>query len=206
MHWLIHKGDAMDHDYYKVLGVPPSADLDSIKAAYRSKASRCHPDRGGSHNRMKLVNEAWEVLSNPDWRRTYDEERAAAKRPKAEPVTAPQTRHRQRQAPAAEPRWGVFEPLRTAIAQDFARAKFRPGLRKWIGWSMLGDSFSGMALPSVGALMGGVTVARLLSMESGWMGAHPFGALVFMGSGIVIGGELAVKLHQKLANGVFALV
>jgi curved DNA-binding protein CbpA len=195
----------MEPDYYRVLCVDPSADRAGIETAYRRKAIKCHPDRGGCHRQMVLVNEAWEVLSNPDLRRAYDEARAMAADQAAKPATAPEPLPSQRQAPTAEPRWGIFEPLRIAIAQDFARANFRPGLRKWIGWSMAGDSVSGFALVSVGTVTGGLAIAKLLSMESAWMGAHPFAAFLFMGGGVVIGGELAVKLHQRLASSVFTL-
>jgi curved DNA-binding protein CbpA len=194
----------MEHDYYQVLGVDPSADLDWIKTAYRHKASQCHPDRGGSHARMKLVNQAWEALSNPEVRLRYDQERANANRPIVEPTPAPRT---QAPSPASiNPKgWGILEPLRIAIARDFAQANFRPGLRKWIGWSMFGDSLSGMALPSIGTLIGGLAVAKLLSLDPTWFSVRPFSAMAFMGAGTLIGGELAVKLHKQLARGVFAL-
>jgi hypothetical protein len=99
----------------------------------------------------------------------------------------------------------MFEPLRQVIAQDFARAEFRPGLRKWIGWSMAGESVSGVAFVLVGTMTGGLTIAKMLSMESGWMGAHPFAAMAFMGAGTLIGGELAVKLHGWLTRRYFSL-
>lgn len=70
----------MDVDYYKVLGVDPEADIEVIKAAYRAKAAARHPDRGGSHRQMLLVNEAWGVLSNPNSRRAYDEMRETSRR------------------------------------------------------------------------------------------------------------------------------
>lgn len=198
----------MDHDYYQVLGVDPSSDLDWIKTAYHHKASQCHPDRGGSHARMKLVNEAWEVVSNPELRRVYDESRAATAAPaeKPAPAPAPVAHPSPQQAPSRpsiDPhRWRMAWLL---IARDFACADFPPGLRKWMGWSMGGDSISGWGFASVGMIIGVATVMKVLSMGPGWMDAHPFGTLVFMGGGIIIGGELAVKLHQKLAKGVFAL-
>ena len=52
-------------DYYAVLGVAPNADLDTIRQAYRAKASANHPDHGGSHAQMLRINEAWTVLRNP---------------------------------------------------------------------------------------------------------------------------------------------
>lgn len=60
-------------DPYSVLGVPRNADPDAIKKAYRKLARELHPDRGGDAEKLKEVNGAWEVLSDPERRKTYDE-------------------------------------------------------------------------------------------------------------------------------------
>jgi curved DNA-binding protein len=66
----------MDYkDYYKILGVPRSATAEEIKRAYRKLAREYHPDRNrqaGAENRFKEINEAHEVLGDPEKRRTYD--------------------------------------------------------------------------------------------------------------------------------------
>jgi curved DNA-binding protein len=63
-------------DYYKILGVPKTATPKEIKAAYRKLARRYHPDvnKGDakSEARFKEINEANEVLSDPDKRKRYD--------------------------------------------------------------------------------------------------------------------------------------
>lgn len=59
----------MRKDYYKILGLPKGANEAEIKRAYREKAKRYHPDRN-KHPRAAeafvLVNEAYEMLSNPE--------------------------------------------------------------------------------------------------------------------------------------------
>jgi len=63
-------------DYYKILGVPKNATAKDIKAAYRKAARKHHPDvnKGDpkSEARFKEINEANEVLSDPEKRRRYD--------------------------------------------------------------------------------------------------------------------------------------
>ncbi|KAH8827032.1 hypothetical protein DL96DRAFT_1228128 [Flagelloscypha sp. PMI_526] len=59
-------------DYYKVLGVSRDADTRTIKKAFRNAAKTAHPDKGGSEAKMASVNEAYEVLSNPELRARFD--------------------------------------------------------------------------------------------------------------------------------------
>lgn len=62
-------------DYYKTLGVSRDADDKAIKAAYRKLARKHHPDvaRGkDAPERFREINEAYEVLSDPEKRRRYD--------------------------------------------------------------------------------------------------------------------------------------
>lgn len=63
-------------DYYAVLGVPRHAGQEEIKKAYRQLARRYHPDvnKGDREaaERFKEINEAYEVLSDPEKRRRYD--------------------------------------------------------------------------------------------------------------------------------------
>ena len=62
-------------DYYEVLGLARSATGDEIKRAFRKLAMEFHPDRNaeaGAEARFKEINEAYEVLSDPDKRAAYD--------------------------------------------------------------------------------------------------------------------------------------
>lgn len=65
-------------DSYARLGVPPSATPEQIKAAYRKKAAQYHPDKNASADapiRFREVQEAYELLSDPERRKAYDEHR-----------------------------------------------------------------------------------------------------------------------------------
>jgi curved DNA-binding protein len=64
-------------DYYKILGVDKKASEDSIKKAYRKLARKLHPDLNPNdkeaHVKFQQLNEANEVLSDPEKRKKYDE-------------------------------------------------------------------------------------------------------------------------------------
>ncbi|HUC95948.1 MAG TPA: molecular chaperone DnaJ [Candidatus Saccharimonadia bacterium] len=60
-------------DYYEVLGISKSASADEIKKAFRKLAIEHHPDRGGEETKFKEINEAYEVLKDPDKRKRYDQ-------------------------------------------------------------------------------------------------------------------------------------
>jgi curved DNA-binding protein len=64
-------------DYYKILGVPKNATEKDIKKAYRKMARKYHPDinpnNAAAEQKFKEVNEANEVLSDPEKRKKYDQ-------------------------------------------------------------------------------------------------------------------------------------
>ena len=64
-------------DYYKTLGVPKNASQEDIKKAYRKLARKFHPDVNPNdkeaHKKFQQINEANEVLSDPDKRKKYDQ-------------------------------------------------------------------------------------------------------------------------------------
>ena len=59
-------------DYYKVLEVNKQSSLEEIKKAYKKLAVKHHPDKGGDQETFKNLSEAYQVLSDPEKRRVYD--------------------------------------------------------------------------------------------------------------------------------------
>src|SRR5215469_16567081 len=64
-------------DYYKVLGINKDATQDEIRAVYRKLARKHHPDLNPNdkeaNKKFQQINEANEVLSDPDKRKKYDQ-------------------------------------------------------------------------------------------------------------------------------------
>src|SRR5215467_849415 len=64
-------------DYYKVLGLDKNATEEDIKKAYRKLARKLHPDLNpndkDAHKKFQQINEANEVLSDPEKRKKYDQ-------------------------------------------------------------------------------------------------------------------------------------
>lgn len=63
----------MARDFYEVLGVPKSASDAEIKKAFRSKAHKLHPDKGGDKAAFQELNEAYQVLGDKNKRAQYDQ-------------------------------------------------------------------------------------------------------------------------------------
>lgn len=68
----------INKDLYTVLGLTSTASQDDIKKAFRLKASEFHPDKNTSElapGKFREVREAYEILSDPPSRATYDDNR-----------------------------------------------------------------------------------------------------------------------------------
>ena len=66
----------VEQDFYELLGIQRGADDAAIKAAYRTMAKECHPDRHGGcteqEARFKAISQAYDVLKDPQKRAAYD--------------------------------------------------------------------------------------------------------------------------------------
>src|SRR5579863_2343091 len=68
----------VDTEYYDILGISKTADPQTIKKAYHQLSLKCHPDRLDDNNKQageekfKEINQAYEVLSDPEKRKIYD--------------------------------------------------------------------------------------------------------------------------------------
>jgi hypothetical protein len=100
-------------DFYKILAIPPSANSDAVKSAYRELVKKYHPDlfhtraeKAQATDKLQQINEAYAVLGDAERRREYDERRAreAASVRTASIRTAPTLRRRRQTQPEAVPR------------------------------------------------------------------------------------------------------
>lgn len=60
-------------DYYAILGISKTASEEEIKKAYRDLCKTHHPDKGGDPEKMKEINISYDILSNPEKRKQYDD-------------------------------------------------------------------------------------------------------------------------------------
>ena len=93
-----------DVDCYEILQVHPRAHPQVITAAYRALARMLHPDYAGEYTDapMARLNRAYATLRDPESRRDYDRQRAAATASRAEGRSRPST------SPASDPRGTVL--------------------------------------------------------------------------------------------------
>ena len=118
-----------ERDHYATLGIEPSADAPSIRAAYRALAQRYHPDKADESDaeavsRMVEINAAYHVLGDPGRRRQYDRQRQPQAQPQphgpAGPAPAEQPTETT-EAPPAPRRHPHGSRLRGTNARRYAR-------------------------------------------------------------------------------------
>lgn len=73
------KGFDSTEDYYEILGASESSSRSEIERLYKRQAVKRHPDRGGSEDEMKALNEAYQVLHVDEARNAYDAKRRKPK-------------------------------------------------------------------------------------------------------------------------------
>jgi len=142
----------MGPDYYEVLQVFPNADTNVIQAAYKRLALKYHPDRNhdpGAHEKMRLLNEAYETLSEPERRRAYDDQRRRAEPASQTPRERPgwntntDANHgtRAREEPRKSQPDADYAKLQRLVAQPTAPAAYgRGGFEPAMGKPLLGGA------------------------------------------------------------------
>ena len=70
----------MGDDHYDTVGVDKDADENEIRKAYKTKAQKSHPDKGGDVEKFQALQHAYDVLSDHDRRRRYDNGEDVGKR------------------------------------------------------------------------------------------------------------------------------
>ena len=104
-----------DPTHYESLGVPPDADVNALRAAYRDLARQLHPDLGYvDDGAMAEINNAWSVLSDPLRRSAYDERlrywpgpSRTSPTPTPTPSPSPTATPTVTPTPSASPQYGI---------------------------------------------------------------------------------------------------
>lgn len=177
-------------DYYFDLGIPFSADLQAIKKAYRAKAIVAHPDRGGSHEAMLRINEAYEILANPDTRRHYDEARANQNNQGAQQQARADASQAHQKAEQYPRQWTDFESW---LTKDFTEAQYGE-------WGMLptaSKSASGILFIVIGLVAGFIVAVALF--EAGALSSGPVSGKVFILI-VCLGGFFGQQIHKWIGN------
>jgi hypothetical protein len=76
-------------DYYEILGADDRASRRDLDHLYKQLASLRHPDKGGTEEEMKSLNEAYQVLKNEETRREYDSQRSKPPKVAFVPASSP---------------------------------------------------------------------------------------------------------------------
>jgi DnaJ domain len=205
----------MERDHYQVLGVDPNVGPAALSSAFRRRVMACHPDRGGSHEETVRVNEAWEILRDPDKRRRYDKARANPGSAFAQEAAAADARSAHQQAEQYPRRWADFEAWLNRASRDFTDARHSsvPG---WYGslWPTVDNSVSGWLFIIGGGLLGAVFLGIMLicffsnvdpkalqtdRSQHGGNGAARF-ILILVCLPILGGAWLGSQVHQWIAR------
>jgi hypothetical protein len=180
-------------DYYAVLGISPDTDIDAIKTAYRRLAMQYHPDRGGSHEKMLQINEAFRVLINPTSRAEYDHWRANVNDPQARQAAEEAVHTAAAQAANYPPSSDQVDSWMDSVAKDFLSASY--GQTQWGCAPMptIENSVSGVLFLLVGGIAGAV-----VGFNYFWQPGSRHGlAILFCAAG---GAKVAQLLHRGIRD------
>lgn len=119
-------------NYYEILGVPADATLETIARAYRERARECHPDRGGSHEAMVRLNEAWAILSDPEQRRLYDRVLGGELEGTAVSAWWGQTEEVRKEAQQYPDDWGAFKKWMDRVVSDVTGGSYGSVEAAWV--------------------------------------------------------------------------
>jgi len=201
---------SMDLDYYAILGVPPEADIEALRQAYRIRAFEYHPDCGGSHGQMVLINEAWAILSNPMTRRHYDSARRNRSDYAAQCSVREDAQAARQKAQEYPRKWPDFEIWLDRLFRDFTEVNYgKTEAGFGIQYPTAGRSVSGWILVIAGGLFGVYVGSNIIiSLGIGHPACYLVGLLFMAGGawlgallhgrrGKLLGKEEKVKLYQK---------
>ena len=133
-------------DHYEILELQPTATQDEVKAAYKKMATLVHPDKGGSAMLFRLVQEAYEVLSDPVKRQQHDSDLAGSTGASRQSSSHNNQQHQQQDTHAyqSEPNFTRVEDLykrwredRNRVAMPRSESYAAGGVRKMIRESSL---------------------------------------------------------------------
>ncbi len=188
----------MDLDYYAILGVPPEADIEALRQAYRIRAFECHPDCGGSHGQMVLINEAWAILSNPMTRRHYDSARSNRSDYVAQRSVREDAQAARQKAQEYPRKWPDFEAWLDRLFRDFTEVNYGTTEGGFgIQWPTAGRSVSGWILVIAGGLFGVYVGSNIIiSLGFGHSSASVLFGLLFIAGGAWLG----VLLHGRIGK------
>jgi len=181
--------------YYSVLGVSQKSDLETIKRAYRKKAIECHPDNGGNHEAMKLVNEAWFMLRDPVSRREYDDVLNGRADRESHERAAAATREARDRAESYPRNSADLDTWIDGLLDDFKSAQYSSSPSFFYGWHFptAQGSVSATAFIVAGCAIG------ILSMFSFVPFKFHFPTIIFAGLGGFIGAWVGAGLHLATA-------
>jgi hypothetical protein len=177
-------------NYYVILGIDPDASQDEIKSAYRRQAKLSHPDQTqGDSKPFRDVQQAYETLSDPARRRTYDDGLVCRAPPRAHPRPVRAEPLRAKECPVEPliptdrstgpesdwPAWsahpGAASPLRSYVRQ--------PASDSWSRGGPTGELRADVRLTRAMALRGGrvrlsipIQTACPVCRGRGYLGFH----------------------------------